>query len=133
MKTSYYANLQNIKYPISIAGKAPDSYHGPEYKVLAPKWSFFSQWKYGDHKGDNDYYIENFNKLVLGTLDPQKVLKDLQSFYPNVPLNEITLICYEKPGDFCHRHLVAYWLTMNGEETTELPASIGKVIQLDEN
>lgn len=119
MKTSYYAKLKSIKYPVSIAGRCPDFYKGPEYKALAPKWFFFKEWKEGSHKGDNDYYIENFNKFVLDTLDVQKVLKDLQAFYPNVPLSEITLLCYEKPGDFCHRHLVADWLTKNGEETNE--------------
>lgn len=120
MKTSYYANLKNIKYPISIAGKAPAFYKGPEYKKLAPKWFFFNEWKYGNHKGDNNYYIENFNHAVLNMLDFQEVLKDLQSFYPEAPLSEITLICYEKPDAFCHRHLVADWLTKNGETTTEI-------------
>jgi uncharacterized protein (DUF488 family) len=23
------------------------------------------------------------------------------------------LLCYEKPGDFCHRHIVAEWLHNN--------------------
>ena len=26
----------------------------------------------------------------------------------------IALICYEKPTDFCHRHLVADWFNKNG-------------------
>ena len=35
----------------------------------------------------------------------------------NVP--RIALICYEKPTDFCHRHLVADWLNKNGIECEE--------------
>jgi SAM-dependent methyltransferase len=31
----------------------------------------------------------------------------------------IALICYEKPSDFCHRHLVADWLNENGIECKE--------------
>ena len=30
------------------------------------------------------------------------------------------LCCYEKPGDFCHRHILAKWITENtGIEITE--------------
>lgn len=31
----------------------------------------------------------------------------------------IALICYEKPSDFCHRHLVAEWLNQNGYKCEE--------------
>jgi uncharacterized protein (DUF488 family) len=30
------------------------------------------------------------------------------------------LLCYEKSGDFCHRHLVAEWLRRYGYEVKEL-------------
>ena len=36
---------------------------------------------------------------------------------------DIALICYEKPSDFCHRHLVAEWFRNHGhncEEWTKL-------------
>jgi hypothetical protein len=28
-------------------------------------------------------------------------------------------MCYEKPGSFCHRHLVAEWLRENGFDCRE--------------
>ena len=28
--------------------------------------------------------------------------------------SNVALVCYEKPSDFCHRHLVAGWLCDNG-------------------
>jgi uncharacterized protein (DUF488 family) len=31
----------------------------------------------------------------------------------------IALVCYEKPTDFCHRHLVADWLKEHGYECEE--------------
>ena len=31
----------------------------------------------------------------------------------------IALVCYEKPSDFCHRHLVADWFNKNGIECKE--------------
>ena len=33
--------------------------------------------------------------------------------------NEIAIICYEKPFDFCHRHLVADWLQNRGFDVEE--------------
>ena len=32
---------------------------------------------------------------------------------------DIALLCYEKPDDFCHRHLVADWLNKNGYKCEE--------------
>lgn len=115
MYTGYYSQLKKYLadglYPVSIAGKCPDWYHGAEYKKLAPKWVFFSEWKNGSHKGDNDYYIKHFNEEVLDKLRAEDVINDLKRFGL---LQNIILLCYEKPTDFCHRHLVADWLNKNG-------------------
>ena len=27
--------------------------------------------------------------------------------------HDVILLCFEKPGEFCHRHLVAQWLKSN--------------------
>lgn len=129
--TTYFAQLHNLPeniIPVSICGKAPDWYKGLEHKKLAPKYSFFSEWKI-DH--NNDYYIEHFNTEVLDKLSPLKVVTELQMrlpeeikikmkapFYDN-PDWHIALVCYEKPEDFCHRHLVSKWLNENGFSCTE--------------
>lgn len=113
MFTGYFAKLRDYQQagltPISISGKAPDWYDGLEYKKLAPKWSFFSEWKYGSHKGDNDYYISQFDAQVLAPLTVESVLTDLANL-SGVELDKVILLCYEKPADFCHRHLVADWI-----------------------
>lgn len=129
--TSYFAKLKSLPdnvVPISICGKAPDWYTGLQYKKLAPKYDFFIKWK---ENHDNDYYIKCFNEQVLDTLDINRVVADLhlklseevraqmQSPFYNNPNWHIALICYEKPGDFCHRHLVAKWLNENGIECKE--------------
>ena len=44
------------------------------------------------------------------------VIKDLKLLVPN---KSIALICYEKPEDFCHRHLVAKWFSENGVNCKE--------------
>lgn len=114
--TSYFANLKKLPpnvIPISICGKAPDWYKGLQYKKLAPKYGFFMEWK---KTHDNDYYIEHFQKEVLDTLDINQVLRDLLDLSKT---GNIALICYEKPTDFCHRHLVSDWLNKNGFDVKE--------------
>lgn len=129
--TSYFAKLKSLPeniIPISICGKAPDWYKGLQYKKLAPKYDFFMEWK---NNHDNDYYIKCFNKQVLDKLDYSHVYDDLcdlsEEFVNALPEDDIrkqhqelnfpyaiALICYEKPTDFCHRHLVADWFNKNG-------------------
>lgn len=106
--TSYFDNIKNLtgqNYSfISIAGRSPDWYNGIEYKVLAPKLKFFKIWK---ETKDNDYYIENFKSQVLDKLNPEKVIDRIKELSNDkIPV----LLCYEKPEEFCHRHLVASWL-----------------------
>lgn len=122
MYTGYFAQLKKYEIagliPVSICGKAPDWYTGLQYKKLAPKWSFFSEWKSGSHKGDNNYYIEHFNDEVLNVTSVRKVIIDIEKL-ANSKADNIILLCYEKPGDFCHRHLVADWLKENGVDCNE--------------
>jgi uncharacterized protein (DUF488 family) len=35
-------------------------------------------------------------------------------------LNGLVLLCYEKKGCFCHRHILADWLRSHGFEVTEV-------------
>lgn len=120
--TSYFAKLKELEnhniIPISICGKAPDWYKGLQYKKLAPKYGFFMEWK---KNHNNDYYIEHFQKEVLDGLDATEVVLDFSrmAYGFNAGENDIALICYEKPSDFCHRHLVAEWLNKNGFKCEE--------------
>lgn len=129
--TSYFAKLKSLPdniIPISICGKAPKWYKGLQYKKLAPKYDFFMKWK---ENHDNDYYIKCFNKQVLEPLFITKVITDIHLMMPvemrekmqapvwRSPDYHVALLCYEKPDDFCHRHLVADWLNKNRIECRE--------------
>jgi len=50
---------------------------------------------------DEASYREAYQKILDG-LDPQEVFEDLGE--------DATLLCWEVPGKFCHRRLVAKWL-----------------------
>jgi len=119
--TTYFAQLRNLPeniVPVSICGKAPDWYKGLQYKKFAPKYGFFMEWK---RNHDNDYYIKCFNEQVLGDLNAVDVVLDLSRmiYSFNIGESDIALVCYEKPGDFCHRHLVAQWFCANGFQCAE--------------
>lgn len=117
--TGYYAKLKKYEevglIPISIAGKAPEFYKGVQYRKFAPSWDIFSKWKNGEI--DNFQYTERFNKEILGRLNKEEVKQFLNSFK-----TDIILLCYEKSGDFCHRHIVADWIeTELGKRVEEYP------------
>ena len=114
--TSYFAKLKSIPdniTPIAICGKLPDWFHGLHYKKLAPKWGFFSEWK---KTRDNHFYVRCFHEQVLSTLDAQSVLKELTAM---ANTENIALLCYERPEQFCHRHLVANWFRENNIQIME--------------
>ena len=119
--TTYFGKLKKLPkdiIPISICGKVPEWYDGLQYKKLAPKYDFFMKWK---ENHDNGYYAKCFKDQVLNNLEPSEVVMELKhlcdkSMYANI---DIALICYEKPEDFCHRHIVAKWLRAGGYDCKE--------------
>ena len=114
--TAYFAKLKSLPkdiIPVSICGKAPDWYNGIQYKKLAPKYGFFTEWK---RTGDNDYFVKCFKEQVLNQLNAHEVVDDLIDLHSGL---HIALVCYEKPTDFCHRHLVAAWLREHGYKCEE--------------
>lgn len=79
---------------IAISRSQPKDFKGRVYIDLAPDWELIRL------KDNQEKYTEIYNEL-LKTLDPFKVLKDLD--------NSVVL-CWESPKKFCHRHLVADWI-----------------------
>jgi hypothetical protein len=109
MNTSYYSKSGHLPTAVSIAGKTPEGFTGREYKQLAPKFWFFRKYKLD---GDERFYTLQYQEEVLDQLDPKEVLRDLGE--------DAVLLCYEKPGLFCHRHLVSAWFREHGINVTEL-------------
>jgi uncharacterized protein YeaO (DUF488 family) len=98
---------------VSIARQAPAGYTGLEYKTLAPTWDILSEYK---QTKDERTYIQQYN-YQLFLLSADHVVKELKELAQS---DQIILLCYEKPDDFCHRHLVAQWLTEHGYDTQEI-------------
>lgn len=112
--TSYFGGIsrlpENVR-PIAICGSLPKGYKGAWYKRLAPSWSIWKQWKDSKEADRDKVYTARFQKEVLSRLDAADVVSDLDRMANHeVPC----LVCYEKPGAFCHRHLVSNWLNDSG-------------------
>lgn len=99
MKTSNFTKSANNPNAVSIAGRAPEDFTGRCYKKLAPKKWFFEKYK---KDGDEEFYKIQYQKEVLDVLDPKTVYEQLGE--------DSVLLCWEEPGEFCHRHIVAEWL-----------------------
>ena len=114
--TSYFAKVNKLPdniVPISISAKPPRGYKGLQYKKLAPTYQILMDWK---ETGDTETYIEEYDDNVLSNFKPVKIVTELIQMSEG---KDIALICFEKPDDFCHRHLVAEWLTNAGFECSE--------------
>jgi uncharacterized protein YeaO (DUF488 family) len=114
INTSYFAQLKKIKNPVSISSSSPSWYNGPEFKALAPPWWLVKAYKNGVLNVNQ--YTEEYEKQ-LKALNIDEVIKGIKKLY--LKEEEITLLCYEKSSDFCHRHLVARWFNLHGYNVTE--------------
>ena len=107
LTTSYYAKLKKIQKPVAISVGVPKWYSGADYDTLAPPYTIVSAYKRGIIS--DEVFTSEFYKSVLSKLNPLNVYNDIISRFGD----DATLICYEKPGDFCHRRLVAKWFEDN--------------------
>lgn len=108
--TSYFAKMK--KYPnmefFSIARFTPRGIHIPTIQDLVPEENLIREFKAGRITEDEYrriYFqqLATINRLKLGNF-----------------LQEECIVCYEKTGAFCHRHLVAEWLQSVGFDVKEL-------------
>ena len=63
-----------------------------------------------------DEYTEVYRRNVLAALDFDMIASKLAVMAKG---SDVALLCYEKPGDLCHRHLVAEWLRGHGMQCAE--------------
>ncbi|MCI9077602.1 MAG: DUF488 domain-containing protein [Lachnospiraceae bacterium] len=112
IKTSYFAQLKKIysmegAVPIAICMYPPGWYKGVLYKELAPCYEMITGMKNIETR---EFYTAEYLTKVLGRLKTGSVEKDIADIVERSGGAFAVLLCFEKPSDFCHRHLVAEWL-----------------------
>jgi len=103
MNTSYFARVKHIKNPLSISRFPPRWYNGPTFASLAPPVDLLNAYKAGEASQID--YVKVFVSRVLGPLNARECYDYLVENHGE----DVTLLCYEKPLDFCHRRIVAAW------------------------
>lgn len=133
--TSYFGNLGRLKdsgiEPIGIALYPPKWFRGCSVQTCSPTKSILFA-----KNQTQEEYVSRYRKEVLSRLDVNGFLETLKSFSHG---KDVALCCYEKPSDFCHRHILAEWLNENygldiqefGQEKQKIVKEEPKAVQLD--
>ncbi len=93
MLTSNFSRSARHPHAVAISVGVPPWYHGRRYMPLAPDraWLRLPEAEY------RPLYAAR-----LAGLDAHEVVANLGE--------DAVLLCWESPGEFCHRRLVAEWL-----------------------
>ena len=108
--TGYFAMAKKYKKlgfcTISVAQFNPSWYNGVSFPELAPSRELLGDYKLSGLSTD-DYAKRYFDELqrpkAIASMKKlkEKALSDSRN---------LILLCYEKPDEFCHRHLLAQFL-----------------------
>lgn len=103
--TSYFGNAkalakEDIKI-VSVARWQPRFMSVPVvmYDVAPTPWMV--------KQATREQYVDAYRQ-ILSELDAQEFISRLENMSGGA---DVALCCYEKPGDFCHRHMLAQYLT----------------------
>lgn len=103
--TSYFARASKIipdRRLISIALSSPENWGGSYLRELNPSPYLIHNIKNGIITPEE--YEQTYRLEVLNNLDPTYIM--------DKTLGKV-MCCWEKSGDFCHRHIVLNWLREN--------------------
>ena len=120
--TSYFAKAAILRkagiVPIGVALWPPRFFRGISMKQVAPR-----RYMLDDRLTDEEY-IRMYRNDVLRLVDARPFIQDLERASRGM---DVALCCFEKPGDFCHRHILAKWLNeQTGIEVSEFGVAESK-------
>ena len=120
--TSYFAKASILRkagiVPIGVALWPPRFFRGISMKQVAPR-----RYMLDDRLTDEEY-IRMYRNDVLRLVDARSFIQDLERASRGM---DVALCCFEKPGDFCHRHILAKWLNeQTGIEVSEFGVAESK-------
>lgn len=120
--TSYFAKAAILRkagiVPIGVALWPPCFFRGISMKQVAPR-----RYMLDDRLTDEEY-IRMYRNDVLRLVDARSFIQDLERASRGM---DVALCCFEKPGDFCHRHILAKWLNeQTGIEVSEFGVAESK-------
>ena len=100
--TSNYARCGENPNAAGISCSCPQWFSGPRIPSLAPAWSMVDSIKKG--KMSRKQYTTKYLALLQSRgLTPELIYNNLA--------DGTILLCYESPYEFCHRRILAEWIT----------------------
>lgn len=104
--TSYFGNSKKLQQAgikvIGISLYPPRWFNGISLKQVAPTKSILFA-----NGQTQEEYTRRYRSEVLSRQDMQQFLKTVEQASGG---QDVALCCYEKPEDFCHRHILADWI-----------------------
>lgn len=140
--TSYYANLKKIPMNYAAIGisrvcpdwlngdKSPSNFYFWDDNLFAPSIDLLSEMKNGkiDRSAYTLRYYRELNEKFHFKEDKGKSLlfhiEDLKRRF--FDYSAIVFLCYEKPTEFCHRHLLGDLLSYYGVFVSEMETDKGE-------
>lgn len=111
IRTGYFAKLKKYKelgyVPIGIVRFKPKWYLYKNKETFAPSIQLLSSFK------DGKITSEEFSNLYIEELENKNGVlkfKEMIRLYKTLGVEKIVLLCFEKQGDTCHRHVLAEYL-----------------------
>ncbi len=101
IETSSFRRAKGDRLCVAISAYVPRGYNGRRCKKLAPPYWLMRKCKSGEMTDEE--FERLFKEHVLDKLDANEILAEIG--------NDAILLCWEKPGEFCHRTLVGAWLS----------------------
>jgi len=101
--TSNYARNSNNPKAIGISFVIPEWYNGATLPKLAPMQAMINTFK----RKKDSYMERQFSQRYISLLRSRDI--KAESLLEEIPDGSI-LLCYESPGEFCHRRVLAEWI-----------------------
>jgi len=94
--TSNFKIAGHLPQAVAISLGVPRGWQGARCTILAPPRPLIKIM-------DPGTFIPLYRGQVLDRLDPYRIIRDLGG-------DNFVMLCWEHPGEFCHRRVVAAWL-----------------------
>ena len=94
--TSNFEIAGRLAQAVAISRGIPRGWQGRRCKALAPPRDLIKIM-------EPERFIPLYRAQVLDLLEPMKMIRDLGG-------DNFIMLCFEPPGEFCHRRVVAAWM-----------------------
>ncbi len=105
IETSHFANIKNTNNPVAICSIPPKFYKGHVFSKLGPDKQLLYKYK-NNIINEIQYEKLYYENILQQFIHPQLLILELIRIFGK----RMTLLCYENPNQFCHRHIVSKYI-----------------------